>query len=109
MKNHVSEGNSLQFTHSDTRAPGDGVLVGALFGVCVNGGVSGDDDSLMVEGVFKLAAGSSDTYAVGAVVGWDDSAKAAVAATTGDKDVAVCTKAKVAGETSVECKLQSGL
>jgi predicted RecA/RadA family phage recombinase len=109
MKNYVSEGKQISHTLTAAAVAGDGHLVGSLFGVAVSTGAIGDKIALATEGVFKLASASGTTYSVGDVVGWDNTGKLAVAAVAGDKDVAVCTEAKIAGTLEVECKIQSGL
>lgn len=105
MKNYVSEGKTIKHKLDAAKSAGQGTLVGQLFGVCVSDGAIGDEIALMVEGVYDMPAGSGDTYAVGAVVGYDEAGDVATAAGLGDKNVGVCVEAKIAGTTSVRVKL----
>lgn len=109
MKNMVSEGKCIQHVLDATKSSGQGTIVGSLFGVCISDGVSGDEIGLTVEGIYNMPAATGDTFAVGAIVGYDEAGDEATAATLGDKDVAICTKAKLVGELSVEVKIVHGL
>ncbi|MDA9463232.1 DUF2190 family protein [Bradyrhizobium sp. CCBAU 53415] len=52
--------------------PGDGALIGSMFGVCANGGLVGADDVLVVAGAFVLTKHSSEAWSVGSAIYWDN-------------------------------------
>jgi predicted RecA/RadA family phage recombinase len=55
---------------------GGGALVGKLFGVAVTDGQAGDDVAFNVTGAFDLPKTSAQAWTIGALVYWDDTAKA---------------------------------
>ena len=60
---------------------------------------SGEPYTLRTKGVFKVASASATTFADGAKIMWDDTAKLAVVA--GDYTIGRAYKAKTAGQTEV--------
>lgn len=66
---------------------------------------SGDKAAAHVAGNFKVASASATTFSAGDVVGWDDTAKLAVSAASGDFVLGIATKAKVSGELVVDVAL----
>ena len=77
MKNFVQEGEVVTVTAPYDRLSGQGVLVGALFGVACFDALSGADLEIAREGAFKLekTVGAGTAIAQGAKVYWDASAK----------------------------------
>ncbi|UVO34683.1 DUF2190 family protein [Bradyrhizobium arachidis] len=55
--------------------PGDGALIGSMFGVCANGGSTADDDVLIVKGCFTLTKRSLESWSVGDNVFWDNTSR----------------------------------
>lgn len=70
-------GDYVDVTLPYARNPGEGVLIGALFGACINGGASGAPDVLYTEGVHGLAAatGTGTDAIFGAKAYWDNTNK----------------------------------
>ncbi|MCG2668751.1 DUF2190 family protein [Bradyrhizobium sp. GCM10023182] len=52
--------------------PGDGALIGSMFGICANGGLSGADDVLVVAGVYVLTKRNAEAWSVGDDLYWDN-------------------------------------
>ena len=77
MKNYVQEGDYIEVVLPYARTSGQGVLLGALFGVCVVDGASGASINIHTEGVYDLeaATGAGTDAVVGAKAYWDNSAK----------------------------------
>jgi predicted RecA/RadA family phage recombinase len=77
MKNYIQEGEYVEVALPYARSSGQGVLVGALFGVCVVDGASGASINIHTEGVYDLeaATGASTDATFGALAYWDNSAK----------------------------------
>lgn len=111
MKNFVSDGLVIKHTLDANISSGQGVLMGELFGIAVSDGLSGEEIALCIAGVVELPVASGDTFAIGDMVGFDESAQLAVM--TGnvakDKDVGVCVKTKTAGQTTVQFVITRGL
>ena len=74
---YVQDGDYIQVTLPYARVAGEAVLVGSLFGVCVNGGAQGDIDNIHTEGVYGLpaATGASTDALFGAKAYWDNTNK----------------------------------
>ena len=73
MKNYIQKGEAITVPAPAVVASGDGVLVGALFGVANGAAASGADVTLSTVGVFELPKKSTDSITVGAAVYWDTS------------------------------------
>jgi predicted RecA/RadA family phage recombinase len=76
MKNYVQDGNILTVAAPAAVSSGDGVLVGAIFGVAQTDADSGDDVPVAVIGVFDLPKTSALAISVGDPVYWDTGEKA---------------------------------
>ena len=84
---------------------GDGVLLGAIFGVAATDAVAGAAVELAVAGVFDLPK-AAGVIAFGAPVYWDATAKAVVAADTADAMIGVCVLAAAAD--GLTCRVRLG-
>lgn len=84
MKNHVQEGRYIEVVLPYARKGGEGVLVGALFGVCVFDGASGASVNMDTESVYDLeaATGANTDALFGALAYWDNTAKKVTAVST---------------------------
>lgn len=72
MRNHVQPGNVLTFTAAAPVKSGDGVTMGALFGVAATDAATGHEFEAAVVGVYRLPK-AADDIAAGARVYWDAS------------------------------------
>jgi predicted RecA/RadA family phage recombinase len=106
--NHVQTGNTLTLTAPYTRTAGQGALIGtAIFGVAEQDVTSGAEGEFSLTEVWDLAKGvaSADTFAVGDIVYWDNSAKHC-SPTDGDGvEIGVCVKEATAADTTVRVRL----
>jgi len=74
-KNYIQPGGTLTVTSpSGGLLSGQGVVVGAIFGVSAYDAAQGDEAEIVTEGVFELAK-SAGVIAEGAIVWFDDTAK----------------------------------
>lgn len=105
MKNFVQRGDTVTITAPYDRLAGQGVLLTAIFGVCVNDALSAAEVEVKTSGVFDITAASADTPAVGAKLYWDNTAKQLTTTSSGNTYVGVCLKAKLNGELTARCKL----
>ena len=72
MKNYVQRGDTLTLPAPRDLVPGDGALVGAIFGVSNGAVLTGTDADLDTEGVFNLPKVAALPIAIGDVVYWDN-------------------------------------
>lgn len=70
MRNHVQPGNVITFTTAAPVASGDGVEMGALFGVAATDAAIGETFEAAITGVYRLPKADED-IAAGARVYWD--------------------------------------
>jgi len=89
MKNHVQEGRYVEVALPYARTSGQGVLIGALFGVSVVDGASGDLINIDTETVYDLTAatGASTDASFGDVAYWDDTARKVTSVATNNTQV----------------------
>ncbi len=70
MKNHVQPGHYLTFTAAAPVTHGQGVLMGALFGIAATNAATGEDFEAAITGVYELPKAAEEITA-GARVYWD--------------------------------------
>jgi predicted RecA/RadA family phage recombinase len=109
MKNYVQPGNTITLTAPYDVASGDGLLVGAIFGVATGSAVSGDAIEAALVGVFDLTKVGSQAWAAGDKIYWDNTAKQATKTATSNTLIGVATEAvgNGAGETVGRVRLNA--
>ena len=97
---YVQDGDYIEVTLPYARSGGQGVLVGALFGVCVVDGASGDVINIHTEGVYGLeaATGAGTDAAFGAKAYWDNTAKKITPVSSNNSYVGVFMAAKTTSQ-----------
>jgi predicted RecA/RadA family phage recombinase len=84
---------------------GDGVVIGALFGVASKTAAAGETVTVATEGVFDLPKLASAVIAAGDPVAWDNSAKQVNAPATGRYPIGTAIEAAGNGATIVRVRL----
>jgi predicted RecA/RadA family phage recombinase len=94
MQNFVHKGDVLPLTAPATVLSGAGALIGGtIFGVACADYTSGDIHAeFAVTGVFDLAKVSLQSWSVGNIIFWDNSAKLATTVASGNVKIGVATK-----------------
>jgi predicted RecA/RadA family phage recombinase len=107
MKTFVQAGNTIPVTAPRTVVAGDGMLVGNLFGVAVNGATSGNVVDAVIEGVVTLPKVSGTAINEGIRVFWDNTAFNVTTVTTSNFCIgwAVGPGNYASGATSINVKL----
>lgn len=105
--NYYSCGKALDHTNAgaSTIPSGSAVLLGTVLGVALVDIAVGATGSVAVEGVWKLARTSGQTYAIGAALYWDDTAKAITTTASGNTKVGYAAVASSASTTLAFVKL----
>lgn len=75
MKFFKQKGNSLTLVAPAAVASGAGVMVGSLFGVAAGKADSGGEVEMLREGVFSLAKVSTEAWAIGDPIYWNNTTK----------------------------------
>jgi predicted RecA/RadA family phage recombinase len=73
MNNFVHDGNTVVVPAPREVFSGDGVQVGALFGIAATWAPAGQQVALSLRGVFEVKKVTNEFWPVGARVYWDDS------------------------------------
>lgn len=101
MINFVQKGRTVTLLAPYDVEPGDGLLVGSLFGVASNRAASGAEVEADIEGVFDLKKKASQAWTQGVKVYWDDTNKEVTSTASGNTliGVAIVAVGSGAGET----------
>ena len=101
MKNYVQPGNTITLTAPYAVTSGDGLLVGAIFGVAAGTAILGDPVETAVEGVYDLKKVASQAWAAGDRIYWDNTAKEATKTTTSNTLIGVAVVAVAGGASDI--------
>jgi predicted RecA/RadA family phage recombinase len=108
MRNYVSEGDAIEVAAPYAVTSGQGVLVGALFGVATADAANGANVVISTSGIFDITALSTDTATVGAKLYWDNTNRRLTTTASTHICAGVATAAKAAAETTARVKLALG-
>lgn len=109
MKNFVQNGDVISVLAPYTVASGQGVLVGALFGVAATDAGNGASVEIKREGVFDITALPADAGAVGAKVYWDNTNRRMTVTAGSNTLVGALATAKLASETTARVLLDGAV
>lgn len=110
MKTKIQEGDKLELTAPYAVTSGDGLLVGAIFGVASFTAGNGEQVTAHTRGVFELPKLSTDVVAAGDPLWWDNTNKRLTkTGVTGMFAVGKATKAAGNGVTTVEVLIDPGM
>lgn len=105
MRNFIQEGDTVTIpAPAGGVLSGDGVLVGALFGVAVTTAAAGELVEITTEGVFDLAKAGAP-FAIGEKIYWDAEAKHATATAAQGAWIGVATADALASAAAVRVRL----
>jgi predicted RecA/RadA family phage recombinase len=91
MTNYTQPGHTLTLAAPYDVASGAGFLVGSIFAVAAFAALSGADVEGKITGVYELAKTSAQAWTVGALIYWDNTAKACTTVSTSNKLIGVAT------------------
>jgi predicted RecA/RadA family phage recombinase len=105
MKNFVQKGNVVTVTAPQDVMSGNGVQVGALFGVAACHAASGTPVEIERTGVFDITAMQTDTGTQGAKMYWDNTNRRLTTTATNNALVGCLAAAKTAVDTTARVLL----
>lgn len=106
MKNYIQEGRMITVAApAGGVASGEGVVIGALFGVASKTAAAGETAAIATEGVFDLPKLASVVIAAGDAVAWDNSAKQVNVPATGRYPIGIAIEAAGNGASTVRVRL----
>lgn len=93
---YIQPGRTLTLTAPRDVTPGDGAIVGSIFGVSLGTYASGEaDGEFSTEGVHEIAKTSAQAWTVGARIYWDNTAFEATTDSAAGQLIGVATEAAV--------------
>ena len=107
MRNYVQPGNSLAIAvpYAGGILSGQGVLVGALFGVAAVDGAQNAVIEAATQGVFDLTKEPALAITAGARVFWDNTNRRVTTTATGSFSIGIATQAALAADATVRVVL----
>jgi len=106
MKNHIQKGDFITVPAPlGGSAPGEGLIIGNIFGIAAFAAAVGEPVELATTGVYQLPKATAAVLTVGARVAWDNTAKNINVPGTGRFPVGIATEAAGNGITSVTVRL----
>ncbi len=97
MKNFIQPGNTITLSAPTAVASGNGILVGAIFGIAAHDAGSGEPVETVTTGVFDLSKIGSEAWSVGDRVYWDGTNKRATKIATDNALIGVALTAVGSG------------
>lgn len=104
MKNYIQPGETLTLTAPYDVESGDGLLVGALFGVAKGKALSGAEVEAALCGVYSLKKDAS-VPVQGVKAYWDNTAKKVTSTVSTNVHIGYYAKAALTGDAEVAVKL----
>jgi predicted RecA/RadA family phage recombinase len=101
MKNFIQPGDSLTVSAPYAVTSGQGVLVGALFGIAAYDAASSATVEIQTEGVFDITKEPSLAITAGARVYWDNTNRRITTTAAGNYQVGIATLAALAADATV--------
>ncbi|MFZ4410764.1 MAG: DUF2190 family protein [Paracraurococcus sp.] len=105
MKTFVQRGESLAVTAPYAVTSGQGVLVGALFGIAAFDAAISTSVEMQTAGVFDITKEPALAITAGARVFWDNTNRRITTTATGNFQVGIATQAALAADTAVRVLL----
>lgn len=106
MKNFIQTGHMITVpAPTGGVASGQGVIVGALFGIAATTATEGSDVEIATTGVYDLPKAPATVFALGDRVAWDDTAKVIAPPATGLYPVGVAVTAAGNGAVTLRVRL----
>lgn len=106
MKNFVQEDELIEVTApAGGVTSGDGVIVGALFGVAVTTAASGERVNLLTEGIFDLPKPTTTTFASCGAVSFNIATRECAAPGTGKYPIGIAIAPAGNGATTARVRL----
>jgi predicted RecA/RadA family phage recombinase len=102
--NYVGKGDVMLHTAAEDLSAGEAVLIGDILGIALVDIASGATGSCAVEGVWSVPKLSTDTFAEGQILYWDDGNSRLTETASTHKRVGICWE--TAGNPSSTCKIK---
>jgi predicted RecA/RadA family phage recombinase len=104
-KNFIGPGRSLNLTAPYQRNSGEGALIGTIFAVSLGIVANAAKGDFAFEGVWDITKTAAQTFAEGALVYWDNTAKSVTSVNTGNTRIGVAAAAAAGGDATARVRL----
>lgn len=101
----ISRGEAMKFTAGADLTSGQGLLLGAIFGVVAGAVLSGATGVLLLTDVHELPKATGQAWTVGAKLYWDDTAKKVTTTSTSNTLIGIAWVAAASGDTVGQVRL----
>jgi len=101
MRNYIQPGHAITLLAPHDVVSGDGLLVGAIFGVAGHDALSGAEVETQLTGVIDIGKAASQAWTAGARVYWDNTAKRVTNVASGNTLIGVAVLAVGSGAEEV--------
>lgn len=85
--------------------PGDGVLSGNLFGMALGSALISTPVEMAVEGVWDIAKTAAQTFSIGDLVYWDNTAFSVTTVTAANRRIGTAVAAAAGGDATARVRL----
>lgn len=97
MRGYIQPGNTITLPAPYAVASGDGLLVGAIFGIATGSAALNAEVETLTEGVVELRKAPSQAWAVGARIYWDNAARLATTVVASNTLIGAATEPVAGG------------
>lgn len=97
MRGYIQPGNTITLPAPYAIASGDGLLVGAIFGIATGSAALNAEVETLTEGVVELRKAPSQARAVGARIYWDNAARLATTVVASNTLIGAATEPVAGG------------
>lgn len=105
MKNFIQPGNSVTLAMPYDRTAGQGVLVGALFGIATVDALNTVPAEVALTGVFDITKEPALAISAGARLFWDNTNRRVTTTATSNVAIGHCVAAALAADATVRVRL----
>src|ERR1700730_7040998 len=105
MKNYVAEGDIMDLAAPYAVTAGQGAQVGSIIGVAVNDTANGAIGQFKTKGVFDLTKTAAINWTAGALLYWDNAARAITNVAAANKIAGVAVTAQVNADVIARVRL----
>ena len=97
MRGYIQPGNTITLPAPYAVASGDGLLVGAIFGIATGSAALNAEVETLTEGVVELRKAPSQAWTVGARIYWDNAARLATTVVASNTLIGAATEPVAGG------------
>ncbi|MCB1349291.1 MAG: DUF2190 family protein [Maritimibacter sp.] len=108
MRNYIQNGDTITFTSSEAVQSGQGVVMGALFGIAASDAAADEAFEAAVTGVFELPK-AAGVISAGAKVYWKADTENVTTTATGNQLIGAATAAAADAATTVAVRLNGAV